>query len=103
MNALLKFRELAMSLLILPGGGLDESHLPLDLLQLLLGSLSRFHGLSEDAFTDQVQLIAGSADHSHTTAPAQLFHPGDKITIRQDIIAFCLHHHHEIPGTFHVK
>src|ERR1017187_3355085 len=44
-----------------------------------------------------------SADHSHTAASAYLFDAGDEVAIRQNIIALRFHHHHEIPGTFHVK
>ena len=47
MDALLEFRELALSLLIRPGSGLDQRHLPLDLLQFLLRLVSSFHVLYE--------------------------------------------------------
>ena len=43
-DAILKFREPAKSLLILPSGSLDQRHLLLDLLQLLLRLLRCFHG-----------------------------------------------------------
>src|SRR5579872_5834273 len=42
-------------------------------------------------------------DHSDRTSPAELFHPADEHTIRQDIIAFCFHHYHEIALTLHVE
>ena len=43
MDALLKFRQLAPSLLVLPGSSLDQCHLPLDLLQFLLRFVGGFH------------------------------------------------------------
>jgi hypothetical protein len=43
-DALLQLRQLAASCLILPGRGLDQRHLPLDLLQFLLRLVGGFHG-----------------------------------------------------------
>jgi hypothetical protein len=45
MDALLKLGKLTVRLLILPGVGLDERHLPLNLFQLLLCFLGCVHGL----------------------------------------------------------
>src|ERR1019366_5486548 len=54
-------------------------------------------------FTSMNSSRSCSADHSHTAASAYLFDAGDEVAIRQNIIALCLHHHHEIPGALHVK
>ena len=44
-----------------------------------------------------------SVNHPHCAWAAQLFDARHKIAVRLHIIAFRLHHHHEISRTFHVK
>src|ERR1019366_90206 len=44
-----------------------------------------------------------STDDPHAAAPAQLFHPAQKIAVRHHIIAFGFHHRHEIALPLHVK
>jgi hypothetical protein len=46
---------------------------------------------------------AALADDPDAAAPAQLFDPGDEITVWNDIIAFRLHHDHEITLALHIK
>ena len=60
-DALLKFRKLAVGLLVLPGSRLDQRHLPLDLLQFLLRFLGCFHGLIDCTY----QLITRTLPRPH--------------------------------------
>src|ERR1017187_6402382 len=47
--------------------------------------------------------FARSTDFAHAAAPAQLFHAAQETAVRHHIIAFRLHHHHEISFPLHVK
>ena len=44
-----------------------------------------------------------SIDNADRTASAEFLNPGDEISVWLDIIAFRLHHHHEIALAFHIK
>src|SRR5579883_2228732 len=44
-----------------------------------------------------------SIDDANTPASAQFFHPRNEVAVRLHIIALGFHHHHEIPGAFHIK
>jgi hypothetical protein len=50
MNALVKLRQLPVSLFVLSGRGFNQRYLPLDLLQFLLRFLGCFHVLTDSGF-----------------------------------------------------
>src|SRR5581483_4461574 len=44
-----------------------------------------------------------SVNDAHASSPAEFFHARDEVTIRLNIIAFSLHHHHEIALPLYIE
>ena len=55
------------------------------------------------AFSVDAIISATSTYDADTAAAAQLFDASDEVTVWKHIIAFRLHHHHEIALTFHIE
>src|SRR5712691_12102059 len=54
-------------------------------------------------WVDFMAQLRRSTDYTHAAPSAELLYSCNEITIRQHIIAFRFHHHHQISGTFHVE